>query len=177
MSTPRPPLAPYQEALERLSRQAWLNSPASRQRSIAPVWFQKLVVDRGMGLLTLLLDAPDPWVVFPDVVPGYAAIALRKSVRRPAPPPLTQLRLRFFHGEEALDMDHLVQNALANLVRRHLDRHPGVLRFSDAWLLVFVMPSSQLKPALLRLGLPEDAWDQRPWVKPDDVDWVAAGLE
>lgn len=176
MSTPRPVLAPYLEALERLGRQAWLNSPASRQRSIAPVWFQELVVARGMALLNLVLDAPEPWVVFPDVVPGFAAIALRKTPQRMDIPPLDRLQLRFFHGREALDMDHLVQNALASLVRRRLREQPGVLRFSDAQFLVFLMPSARLNPALLHLGLPAHALEQHRWINPKDVDWAAAGL-
>lgn len=176
MITSRPVLATYREALENLGRLAWLSSSASRQRAVAPVWFRDLVVARGVGMLNLVLNAPDPWVVFPEVATGFAGVVLRKTPHRLDLPRPERLQVRYFHGQEALDMDHLVQNALAQLARRRLLEQPGTLRFADEHFLAFVFPADQLNPVLLRLGMPPEELAGRTWLQEGDVDWAAAGL-
>lgn len=166
----------YKIELSSLAQGTWSLSPTSQKRPVMPPWFDNVVSRRGEGMLSLLFFASYPWIVFPEFVPGYSAVAFHKTpdIKNPVKP--KKLQLRYFQGVEALNTDMLIQRSVAVLCKKWLNKNDGMIKLEDDNLLTFVFSSKMLTDVLMALGMPRDEMINKRYVQEKTIRWDSIGL-
>lgn len=166
----------YKIELSSLAQGTWSLSPTSKKRPTMPPWFDNVVSKRGEGMLSLLFYANYPWIVFPEFVPGYCAVAFHKTPDFKNPMKPKKLQLRYFQGIEALDTDMLIQRSVAVLCKRWLNKTDGMIKLEDDNILTFVFSSRILTDVLMALGMPRDEMVNKRYIQEKNIRWDSIGL-
>ena len=166
----------YKIELSSLAQGTWSLSPTSKKRPTMPPWFDDVVSKRGEGMLSLLFYANYPWIVFPEFVPGYSAVAFHKTTEHTKPIKPKRLQLRYFEGVEALNTDMLIQRAVSVLCKRWLNKSDGMIKLEDDNLITFVFPSRILSEVLTALGMPREEMINKRYIQEESIRWDSIGL-